>query len=79
MRLRSRGKSRLARRSLPFSVMGYGENAVPAAASLSVEQLNAAGPATGPGHRTFVPVVCSISPDISLGELNGVIGPTVAT
>ena len=35
----------------------------------SVEQLNALGPATGPSHRTFVPIVRSTLPDNSLGDL----------
>jgi hypothetical protein len=47
--------------------------------SLSIEQLNLSGPATGPSHRTFVPIVRNTSPEISLGELNGVVGPTVTT
>jgi hypothetical protein len=47
--------------------------------SLSIEQLNASGPVTGPSHRTFVPIVRSAPREISLGELNGVVGPTTTT
>lgn len=35
----------------------------------SIDQLNSLGPVTGPGHRTFVPIVRSLSRD------NGLRGP----
>ena len=79
MRIRSRRKARSARNSSPPQAAGEGEIAMMAPVSLSMEQLNASGPVTGPGHRTSVPIVRSTPREISLGELNGVVGPTTTT
>ena len=79
MRILSRRKSRSPRRSSPLRVAGESEIVMLAPASLSIEQLSTSGPATGPSHRTFVPIVRSIPQEISLGELNGVVSPTTTT
>ena len=78
MRIRSRRKSRPPQGSSPLEAAGDGEIAMIAATSLSPEQLNALGPMTGPDHRTFVPIVRNTTREVSLGELNEVVGPTTA-
>ena len=57
MRIRSRRKEIPPRGPLPLEVEGASEIVVIASSYLSTEQLNAAGPLTGPSHRTFVPIV----------------------
>jgi len=61
MRVRSRRKAIPPRGSLPLESGGTDEIVVTGSSSMSTEQLNAAGPLTGPGHRTFVPIVRNTS------------------
>lgn len=76
MRIRSRRKSRYAQGS---SVLEGGNEVVSglnAPASLSDEQLIGTGPATGPNHRAFVPIVRKSLSQIPPVDFDGVIGPS---
>jgi hypothetical protein len=57
MRIRGRRKAIPPREPLPLEIEGAGEIVVTTSSHLSIDQLNAAGPSTGPSHRTFVPIV----------------------
>ena len=68
MRLRSKREPRS--QPEPLQLVAAGDDQVEPMTSVSwtVEQLNALGPVTGPSHRTFVPIVRSTMPNISLGD-----------
>ena len=57
MRIKSRRKAIPPRGPLPLEIEGTSEIVVTTSSHLSIDQLNAAGPLTGPSHRTFVPIV----------------------
>jgi hypothetical protein len=68
MRLRSKREPRSQPEPLQLMVAGDGEIEPTTNVTWTVEQLNALGPVTGPSHRTFVPIVRSTVPNISLGD-----------
>ena len=68
MRLRSKRAPRTAQEPSQLVVAGDGEVEPTTSVSWTVEQLNALGPVIGPSHRTFVPIVRSTMPNISLGD-----------
>jgi hypothetical protein len=59
MRLRTRRPRRASPESTPAFVDDPVEVEATTPVSWSVEQLHSLGPVTGPGHRTFVPIVRS--------------------
>ena len=71
MRLRTRRPRRARPESTDVSVDDVFEVEATTPVSWSIEQLHSLGPMTGPGHRTFVPIVRSTMGGDSLGDPTG--------
>ena len=69
MRLRTRSKRPAQPEALLDDVPELRDAVMSPIVRWTVDQLHALGPATGPGHRSFVPIVRSTSSDNSVGDL----------
>jgi hypothetical protein len=68
MRLRLRRETPSPSEPPPSTIAAIDQVDPATAVTWSVDQLNALGPVTGPGHRTSVPIVRGTMMDGSLGD-----------